>query len=178
MTINARAVLVVLAVGIFGCSAPDSFDRALRSSNVEEISDLRILMTKHGITYEDAVPENGMEGFSYRSADEPRIGLLRQKLNRQIAVKYKEPEAREYMQKLLTEMNHDFIVSERSDGIWIKWFPESDQDKEISMKVVQHVFAMQAKRGAADCQQSLAPSNSALEADARQNAPRAAQCGR
>jgi len=37
-----------------------------------------------------------MEGFSYRSVDEPRMASLRQKLNRQTLVKYKEPEAREY----------------------------------------------------------------------------------
>jgi hypothetical protein len=179
MAINARAVFVILAWGLFGCSPQDGFDRGLRSSNLEEISDLRTLMTKHGVPYQNTEPETGMEGFSYRSADEPRMALLRKKLDRQTLVKYKEPEAREYMQKLLAEMNHDFIVSEKPDGIWIKWFPESEQqEKGVSMKVVQHVFDLQAKRASADCQSSSAPSNSTLVADARQNQPRAAQCGR
>lgn len=76
-------------------------------------------------------------------------------------------------------MNHDFIISEKPDGTWIKWFPESEQqDKDVSMKVVQHVFDLQAKRASADCKLSVAPSNSTLVADARQEQPRAAQCKR
>ena len=171
---------MILAVGLlWGCSPRDGFDRALRSSNLEEISDLRILMTKHSVPYQNTESENGMEGFSYRSVDEPRMASLRQKLNRQTSVKYKEPEAREYLQKLLSEMNHDFIVAEKPDGIWIKWFPESEQqNRDISVKVVQHVFDLQAARASADCQSSSALSNSTLVADARQNQPRAAQCGR
>jgi hypothetical protein len=31
-------------------------------------------------------------------------------------------------------------------GVWIKWFPESEQqDKDVSMRVVQHMFDLQAK---------------------------------
>jgi len=179
MTINARAAFVVLALGLLGCSPHDGLDRALRSSNHEEISDLRILMSKHGVPYKNTDAEKGMEGFAYRSVDQPRMASLRQKLNRQTSVKFKETEAREYMQKLLTDMNYDFIVSEKPDGTWIKWFPESEQqDKDVSMRVVQHVFDLQAKRASADCPPSATPSNSTLVADARQERPRAAQCGR
>jgi hypothetical protein len=178
MTINARAVFVVLVLGVVGCSPHDGFNRALRSSNHEEISDLRILMTKHGVPHKNTDPEKGMEGFAYRSVDQQRLESLRQKLNSQTSVKFKEPEARAYLQKLLTEMNHDFIVSEKPDGTWIKWFPESEQqDKDVSMKVVRHVFDLQAKRTSADCKPSAAPSNSTLAADARQERPRA-KCGR
>ena len=160
MTINARAIFVVLVLGVLGCSPHDEFDRALRSSNHEEISDLRILMTKHGVPHKNPDPEKGMEGFAYRSVDQQRFESLRQKLNRQTSVKFKEPEARDYLQKLLTEMNHDFIISEKPDGTWIKWFPESEQqEKDVSMKVVQHVFDLQAKRASADCKPSAAPSN-------------------
>lgn len=179
MAINARAIVVGLVLGALGCSPQDGFDRALRSSNHEEIGDLRILMAKHGVPHKNTEPRNGMEGFAYRSADQQRFEALRQKLNRQTSMKFKEPEARDYLQKLLTEMNHDFIISEKSDGIWIKWFPDSEQqDKDVSMKVVQHVFDLQAKRASADCKPSTAPSNSTLVADARQEQPRAAQCGR
>lgn len=183
MTINARAAFVVLVLvlvlGVLGCSPHDGFDRALSSSNHEEISDLRILMTKHGVPHKNTDPEKGMEGFAYRSADQQRFESLRQKLNRQISVKFKEPEARDYLQKLLTEMNHDFIISEKPDSTWIKWFPESEQqEKDVSMKVVQHVFDLQAKRASVDCKPSAVPSNSTLVADARQERPRAAQCGR
>jgi hypothetical protein len=179
MTINALAAVVVLVLVVLGCSPHDGFDRALRSSNHEEISDLRILMTKHGVAYKSTDPEKGMEGFAYRSVDQEPFESLRQKLNRQTAMKFKEPEARDYLQKLLTELNHDFIISEKPDGTWIKWFPESEQQqKDVSMKVVQHMFGLQAKRATADCQPSAAPSNRTLVADARQERPRAAQCGR
>lgn len=147
MTINARAAVVVLAFAVLGCSPHDGLDRALRSSNHEEIGDLRTLMTKHGVPYKNTAPEKGMEGFAYRSIDQERFESLRQKLNRQTSVKLKEPEARDYLQKLLTELNHDFIISEKPDGIWIKWFPESEQQqKDVSMKVVQHMFDLQANR--------------------------------
>jgi hypothetical protein len=179
VTINARAIVVGLVLGAFGCSPHDGFDRALHSSNHEEISDLRILMAKHAVPHKDTDPQNGMEGFAYRSADRQRFEALRKKLNRQTSVKFKELEARDYLQKLLTEMNHDFIISEKPDGTWIKWFPESEQqDNDVSMKVVQHIFDLQAKRASADCKPSAAPSNSTLVADARQERPRAAQCGR
>jgi hypothetical protein len=33
-----------------------------------------------------------------------------------------------------------FIVSERPDGIWIKWFPESEQqDRDVSMSEVRNL---------------------------------------
>lgn len=151
MTTIAQSIFVVLVLGVLGCSPHDEFDRALLSSNHEEISDLRILMAKHGVPYKDTAPENGKEGLSYRSVDRQRFESLRQKLNRQTLVKYKEPEAREYLQKLLTEMNHDFMITEKPDGIWIKWFPESQQqEKDVSVKVVQHLFDLQAKRASAD----------------------------
>jgi len=179
MTATIRAVFTLLVLVPIACFAQVAFDRTVRSSNVEELSDLRALMTKHGIRYRNTDLERGMEGFSYGSVDESRMASLRKKLDRQTLVKHKEPEAREYMQKLLTEMNHDFIVSSKSDGIWIKWFPESkEQSDEVSMKVVKHMFDLQAARANQDCGPSSAPSNSTLVADARQERPRAAQCGR
>jgi hypothetical protein len=180
MTRIARTALVAIALGLLGCSPHDGFDRAYGSSNPEQMSDLRLLLSKHGIPYRDTDPRSGMERFAYRSADESRVALLRRKLDRQTSVKFKEPEAREYLQRLLTEMNHDFIVSEKPDGIWIKWFPESEQqDQNVSMQVVQYMFDLQAKRASADCPPAAAaPSNSTLVPDARQKQPRAAQCGR
>jgi hypothetical protein len=143
------------------------------------MSDLRLLLGKHGIPYRNADPRKGMESLAYRSADESRVALLRRKLDRQTSVKFKEREARDYLQKLLTEMNHDFIVSEKPDGTWIKWFPESEQqDKDVSMSVVRHMFDLQAKRAAADCPPSAPPSTGSLSPGARQEQPRAAQCGR
>lgn len=168
MTISARAafVVLVLVLEVLGCSPHDGFDRTLSSSNQEEISDLRILMTKHGVPHKNTDPGKGMDGFAYSSDNQQRFEFLRQKLNRQTSVKFTEPEARDYLQKLLTEMNHDFIVSEKPDGTWIKWFPESQQqEKDVSMKVVQHVFDLQAKR-ASDCTPSTATSKDALNKSA------------
>jgi hypothetical protein len=175
---KARSIFLILVTGIFfGCSSQGDFDQTLRSSDIEEISDLRLLMTKYSVPYRNTVPENGMEGFSYRSVDEPRMTSLRQKLNRQTWVTYEEQEAREYMQKLLTEMNYDFLISEKSDGIWIKWFPESEQQsEEIRMKVVQRVFDQHVTRASVDCQSSLKPTNGVLIAEAQQSQSLATQC--
>jgi hypothetical protein len=179
MTRIARTALVAIAVGLLSCSPRDAFDRAYGSSNPEQMSDLGFLLDKHGIPYRKADSGNGMQRFAYRSGDESRVALLRRKLDRQTSVKFKEPEAREHLQKLLTEMKHDFIVSEKPDGIWIKWFPESEQqDKDVSMKVVQHMFDLQDKRAPAGCPPALTPSNNTSAPDAPQQPPRAAQCGR
>src|SRR5262245_30950924 len=130
-----RAVLAVLALVSVACLAQDGFDRAFRSSNFEEVSDLRTLMGRHSIRYRNAEQERSRDGFFYRSADERRMLALREKLDRQTLVKYKEPEARDYMQMLLAEMNLEFIVTERADGLWIKWFPESKQQSdEVEMR--------------------------------------------
>lgn len=150
-TRNYLAV-VILALGVLGCSPKDGFNRAMFSTDAEHISDLRTLMAKHGIAYRDSEPEGSMVGFAYRGADELRVGKLKAKMGRQTAVKYKEAEAREYLQHLLTEMKHDFIVSEKTDGIWIKWFPDSEQqEKDVSMKVVQYLFDLQAEHQAKEC---------------------------
>ena len=96
-----------------------------------------------------------MEGFTYRSIDQDRFESLRQKLKRQTSVKFKESEARDYLQKILTERNHDFIISKKPDGVWIKWFPESEQQgTDVNMEVVQHFFDQQAKNQDVDCQPS------------------------
>lgn len=178
MRIAARTLCAALTLGLFSCSSPDEFDRGLRSSNLERISDFRTLMTKHGIPHRNTAPENGMEGFFYRSADEPRMQLLRDKLDRQTSVKFEEPEAQAYIQELLTEKNYDFIVTEKKDGTWIKWFPESEnQETKMNMRVVEYIFDIQAKRSANDCEASPVSSNSTLLSDARQE-PRAEKCKR
>lgn len=170
--------VLILALGVLGCSPDDGFNRSMGSTDAEQIGDLRVLMTKHGIDYRETEPEGSMIGITYRKVDETRVAELRAKLGRQTAVKYREAQAREYLKQLLTQMKHDFIVSDKSDGTWIKWFPESEQqEKDISMKVVQHIFDLQAERMAKECASSVsAPSNSTLEGDARQERPRAPQC--
>jgi hypothetical protein len=178
MAIAARTLCAALALGLLSCSPAGEFDKGLRSTNLERVGDFRTLMTKHGIPHRNTAPENGMEGFFYRSADEPRIDLLREKLDRQTSVKYEEPEARAYLQRLLTEMSHDFIVTDKSDGTWIKWFPESEnQQNEIEMKVVEYIFELKAEQAAGDCEPSSVSSNHTLLSDARQE-PRAAKCKR
>lgn len=72
MTIFAQTIFVVLVLGVPGCSPHEEFDRALLSSNNEEISDLKILVTKHAVPHKDTAPENGKEGLSYRSVDQQR----------------------------------------------------------------------------------------------------------
>ena len=175
-----HATALVLVLVLFGCSPEDGFNRSIRSSNAEQIGDLRVLLERNGIAYLDAEPDGRTVGLTYRKVDERRVAELRTKLDRQTAVRYKEPEARAYLLGLLAQMKHDFIISDQSDGTWIKWFPESEQqEKEVSMKVVQHIFDLQAERLAKDCTSlASAPSDSTLERDTRQERPRSPQCGR
>jgi hypothetical protein len=174
------ATALLLVLGLLGCAPENGFNRSFRSTNAEQIDDLRVLMTRHGIVHRDTEWDGRMQGVSYRTVDEPRVAELRGKLDRQVEVRFKEPEARDYLQNLLTQMKHDFIVSEKSDGTWIKWFPESaEQQSDVSMKVVQYMFDLQAKRLPTDCAPlASAPSNRILESDVRQPRARASRCGR
>jgi hypothetical protein len=179
MTNRCTTAVLLFALGVLGCSPHDGFDRGVYSSNHEEIRDLQTLLGAHGIPCRHTDPDKGMDGLLFRSHDESRVALLRQKLDRQVSVKFKSPEAQAYLQKVLTEMNHDFILSQRSDGTWIKWFPESGRQRDdVDMQVVQHQIALEAKRAAQDCKPSSKPSSPPSVSGARTNESRAKQCGR
>lgn len=61
------------------------------------------------------------------------------------SLKFEEEEAREYLKKLLKEKGFTYSVEERTDGVWIKWYPESkEQSNEVQMAVVQHIFDLKA----------------------------------
>ena len=172
-----HVLLLLLAVAVSGCVPSPEFDRSLHSSNSDKIQDLRVLMTRHGIPHRDT--EKG--GISWRSKDEAQVASLREKLNKGTSVKYADAEARSYLVKLLQDAGDDYIVREKSDGTWIMWFPKSLSDADaLQMKVAKHLFDLRAGKSSEACPPvtGTAPSNSTLVTDARQEQPRAAQCGR
>lgn len=153
-TLAARAAALTLVVSLLGCTPPDGFDRGFSSTSSEYVADLRSLMDKHAIPYRNTSSEEGQHGFQFHRADEARVALLRQMLDRHASVKYNEPEARAHLQELLTGMKQDFIVSEKADGIWIKWFPQTPQQFDaVSTKVTQHMADLQAARASSRCQE-------------------------
>jgi len=152
------AAILLAALSAIACApAPDDYSSVMRSTSRESISDLLALMDKHGLPHRKAEPRDGMEGFAYRTRDRASVDSFQKKLGRQTALRYSEVEARDYLLKLLAEMNHDFIVSERSDGIWIKWFPDSDQQNmDVQRLVVEHIRALHAASGDVGCRMTTA----------------------
>lgn len=134
------------------CVPAGGHDRNVMSTDAEYIADLRALLAKQGVPHENTADKAGMEGIAYSSSDEPQVVAARDRHKRRIAVKHHEAEAREYLVTLLSNMGHHFVVMEKPDGVWIKWFPESEeQRKEVDAKVLQHMVGLQSAQVSASC---------------------------
>jgi hypothetical protein len=132
-------------------------------------------MDKHGIAHRAAEPRDGMEGVSYQIRNRDRVESLREKLKHQTALRVNEPDVRDYMIKLLSERNLDYIELQRADGTWIKWFPESnEQSNYIRDSVILRQLALNAAQSSREC--PLATSGS--PAATMERPPRTEACQR
>lgn len=135
------AVFVVLA--LVACSP--EYGKGFRSSDSEYMELFLAQIEKEAIPHE--IDQNGM--VRYKHADAEKIEEIHEKVKARMALvsslKFEEEEAREYLKKLLKEKGFTYSVEERTDGVWIKWYPESkEQSNEVQMAVVQHIFDLKA----------------------------------
>lgn len=133
----------VIVLAVVACSP--EYGKGFRSSDAEYM-DLFLAQLE-----QDAIPhkidQNGM--ILYKPADAKKIEEIHEKVKARLSLvsslKFEEEVAREYLKSLLDEKGLRYSVEERDGGIWIKWYPESkEQEKEMEMAVVQHVFALKA----------------------------------
>lgn len=153
------ALSFVLAFALAGCMRAESREKSFYSTDGEYLQDLRTLMARRGLQFHEAVSDRGMAGISYQRADDAAVIALQHLLARQVMTKHRDPEATEHLQRVLSAMGQEFLVAKQEDGIWIKWYPESDrQMKEVDRQVARFVSDLHAaRRQAQDCP----PANSA-----------------
>ena len=133
----------VILLALVACSP--EYGKGFRSSDIEYMDLFLAQLEK------EAIPHNiGSDGMIlYKLTDETKVQEIHKKVKARLALvsslKFEEAEAREYLKALLEEKDLKYSVEERDDGIWIKWYPESkEQEAEVQMAVVQHVFDLKA----------------------------------
>jgi len=171
--INAAILLVAFTV-VAGLGCTFEGERGFKSSEVKFMEELQSALGREGIPfYRDA------DGFiRYEGKYEEAVTRIRQEVERDlsggVAVKYDDKESRDYLKSLLSARGMKYRVESQDDGEWIRWYPESDtQKEEIQMAVVQHHFDRQRQQMPSGCDDNRAPSNTSLNKDAAQETRRA-----
>ena len=141
------ALLVLLLSALAGCMRGDDREKSFYSTDAEYVQDLRALMARRGLQHHDAPPREGMAGVAYLRADDAAVDAIQLMLSRQVMTKHKDPEATDYLQRVLADLGQEYIAVKQEDGLWIKWFPESDrQMKEVDRQVARFVSDLHAAR--------------------------------
>lgn len=147
------ALLVLLLSAVAGCMRVDDREKSFYSTDAEYVQDLRTLMARRGLQFREPPPRQGMAGVTYQRADDARVNAIQLMLSRQVMTKHMDPEATDYLQRVLAGMGQDFIAVQQDDGTWIKWYPESDrQMKDVDQQVARFVSDLHtARRQARGC---------------------------
>lgn len=141
------ALLVLMLSALAGCMRVDDREKSFYSTDTEYVQDLRTLMARRGLQLHEPPPHKGMAGIAYLRADDAKVNAIHLMLSRQVMTKHKDPEATDYLQRVLAGMGQDFIAVQQEDGTWIKWYPESDrQMKEVDRQVARFVSDLHAAR--------------------------------
>jgi hypothetical protein len=135
----------ILLFALVACSP--EYGKGFRASDAEYMSLFLTQLDRYAIAYK--VDQTGM--VYYKSADEKKVEEIHEKVKARLALasslKFEEDPAREYLKALLQKKGLEYSVEERADGTWIRWYPESEeQEHEVQMAVVQHIFAVKAGR--------------------------------
>ena len=107
------------------------------------------------------------DGFiRYRSENEAAVRRTRAEVDRAIrggvAVRFEDEASRECLKHLLTDKGMKYRVEMRENGECIRWYPESEaQREEIEMRVVERHFDAMSEKARKDCEEGTSPSDSA-----------------
>ncbi len=140
-----RNIIALGFVFLLAACAPE-YGKGLRSSDEDYMKKFIAELNEGGISY--VIAKDGM--VRYKTNDEGAVREIHKKLRKTLArsnaVKYDEPEARDYFKSILKDKGLEFEEEQREDGIWIKWYPENDvQRDEIQMEVVKYMFDLKAQ---------------------------------
>jgi hypothetical protein len=103
------------------------------------------------------------EGFlRYRREDAGTATRIRENLEHElhggVAIKYEDVETTQYLRDMLISLGIKYRVENRADGEWTRWYPQNEQqEKEIPMKVVEHVFEIKKKQLSTKCKEGTSP---------------------
>ena len=143
-----------------GCA--DQGERGFRSSDPEFMTELKAALEASGIRFvEDP------DGFiRYQSEDEAAVRRIRAEVDGAIrggvAVRFEDEASREYLKQLLKEKDMQYRVETRENGEWIRWYPESEaQREEIEMRVAERDFDAMSETALKDCEDEPAYSDNA-----------------
>ena len=143
-----------------GCA--DQGERGFRSSEPEFMTELKAALEASGIRFvEDP------DGFiRYQSEDEAAVRRIRAEVDKAIsggvATRFEDEASREYLKQLLTEKGMQYRVETLENEEWIRWYPESDaQRDEVAMRVVQRRFDAMSEKARKDCEEETASSANA-----------------
>ncbi len=142
---NINKYIVFSSMIVLLACSPD-YGKGFHTSSKEYMRHFVSELEKNNISF--IVESDGM--VLYKAKDEDSVAKIHSKIKHKLtsstAVKYEEVEARDYLKALLESKNIDYEEEHRDDGIWIKWYPESEEQKnKIHMSVVNHVFDIKSE---------------------------------
>jgi len=134
-----KCIILSFMVMLLACS-PD-YGKGFHTSSKEYMELFVSELEKNNISF--IVESDGM--VLYKSKYESSVVKIHNKIKNKLAsstaVKYKEVDARNYLKSILESKDIDFKEEHRDDGVWIKWYPESEEQKnKIHRSVVNHEF--------------------------------------
>jgi len=135
-----KSVYLFLFCSLVGCGFSTD-GGGFRTSDKQYTELLYAELNKNNVMY-----TIDQEGYIYY--DEPaKKGFLKAQahveryLYDSVNHKVESTKHKEYFISLLEQNNQEYYVLTKDDGIWIKWFPESEeQEREYTLQVVNYIF--------------------------------------
>jgi len=121
-----------MAVSLSGCIFPaDGYESSFASTDVEGMEELSKLLKQNSIQhhFEVAIIPLFAE-ISYNNEDKKSIDELREKLHSAVSARF-DNVMRECNIKAFTELDIEYSIKEKKDGVWVKWIPEKEKEQQL-----------------------------------------------
>ncbi|MDH5668732.1 MAG: hypothetical protein OEY86_12035 [Nitrospira sp.] len=160
----------LLFILLSGCP---SGELGFKSTDQELMREFQAALNDANITFRE--DHEGL--IRYRHEDAVAANEILERLEKElhsgITVKYDDQEATQYLREMLTSLGMKYRVERKPDGEWTRWYPKSsDQNRDISRKVIEHVFELKKKRLAGKCPANTEFIDTSLDGVHRENTPR------
>ena len=135
-------ILIVAAIVLatVACSGGGEFDRRMISSDENYMSEVAGELDAAGVDFRAA--RDG--AIVYRSRDEEAFKAIEERVKKDIAAAtYAKLESKEHKQQfvaLLDAGRKRYRVERRPDGVWIRWYPSSDEEaREVTARASEGI---------------------------------------
>jgi len=133
--------ILCLIVPFSGCSSSEQkYKSSMTSSDLEYMEDLSAILNNRSIEHEyKLVMFSFAAEISFKNEDNEIVGNLQKKLLSASNVKFDE-KLRLCHIEAFKELDIEYFIKEKEDGIWLKWFPESEKERKLQKITTECIF--------------------------------------